>query len=191
MALKERTGFLTIDTGLYARLSGRETLQYFGELRGIPRPKLHAQIEELITMLNMSSFCDRRCEGLSTGEKQRVQIARTLLGHPPVLVLDEPTNGLDVLTNRLILDFIRQASHLGHTIVLSTHHLDEVEAICSRFGLMHKGKLLAEGTLAQLRELSGKVRLSDVFLELVERVEGNRVVDTLVLPPEPELTGKE
>src|SRR5262249_31606283 len=126
LALKQRTGFLTIDTGLYARLSGRGTLQDFGELRGIPPPKLNAQIEELVTMLNMSSFCDRRCEGLSTGEKQRVQIARTLLGHPPVLVLDEPTNGLDVLTNRLILDFIRQASHLGHTIVLSTHHLDEV-----------------------------------------------------------------
>lgn len=188
MALKERTGFLTIDTGLYARLSGRETLMYFGELRGIPLPALKAQIEDLIRMLNMSAFVDRRCEGLSTGEKQRVQIARTLLGHPPVLVLDEPTNGLDVLTNRLILDFVRQASRIGHTIVLSTHHLDEVETICNRFGMMHKGKLLAEGTLAELRMQSGKERLSDVFLELVERVEGSRAVDTIVLPPEPTLS---
>jgi sodium transport system ATP-binding protein len=77
-----------------------------------------------------------------------------------------------VLTNRLILDFIRQASKRGHTIILSTHHLDEVESICNRFGMMHKGKLLAEGTLSQLRDLTEKERLSDIFLEMVARVEG-------------------
>lgn len=172
MALKERTGFLTANTGLYARLSPRETLRYFGELRGIPKIALDAQIEELIALLGLKDFADRRCEGMSTGERQRVQIARTLIGNPQILILDEPTNGLDVLTNRLILDFIRQASKSGHTIILSTHHLDEVESICNRFGMMHKGHLLAEGTLSQLRELTGKERLSDIFLEMVARVEG-------------------
>ena len=172
MALKERTGFLTANTGLYSRLSPRETLRYFGELRGIPRIALDAQIEELISLLGLEKFADRRCEGMSTGERQRVQIARTLIGHPQILVLDEPTNGLDVLTNRLILDFVRQASKRGHTIILSTHHLDEVESICNRFGMLHKGKLLSEGTLSQLREQTGKERLSDIFLNMVERVEG-------------------
>jgi len=172
LALKERTGFLTAKVGLYSRLTPRETLQYFGELRGIPTRELSRQIEDLIKMLGLTPFADRRCDGFSTGESQRVQIARTLVGDPPVLILDEPTNGLDVLSNRLILNFVRQAAKDGRTIIISTHHLDEVETLCHRFGLIHKGKMLAEGTIAALRGLSGKERLSDIFLELVERVEG-------------------
>jgi len=185
LALKARTGFLTANTGLYARLSPRETLFYFGELRGIPRDVLRRQIEELIKLLGLEAFVDRRCEGLSTGERQRVQIARTLIGDPPVLILDEPTLGLDVLTNRLILNFIRQAGAQGRTIVLSTHHLDEVEGICNRFGLLHKGRILAEGTVAELRALAGQERLSDVFLTLVERVEGKSAVDDLAMKQPP------
>jgi ABC-type multidrug transport system ATPase subunit len=179
--LKERVGFLTANTGLYARLSARETLMYFGELRGIPRRELLKQVEELIRMLRLENFADRRCEGLSTGEKQRVQIARTLVGDPPVLILDEPTNGLDVLTNRLIISFIKQAGATGRTIIVSTHHLDEVEAVCNRFGLMHKGKLLAEGTLHQLQVLSGQRRLSDIFLALVMKAEGGLVIDGITV----------
>jgi len=181
LALKQRTGFLTANTGLYARLSPRETLVYFGQLRGLPPQELKAQVAQLLQMLGIQPYADRRCEGLSTGEKQRVQIARTLVGNPPVLVLDEPTLGLDVLTNRLILNFIREAGQAGRTIVLSTHHLDEVEHTCQRFGLLHKGKLLAEGTLGELRALSGQERLSDVFLALLERVEGRSAVDSISL----------
>ena len=183
-ALKQRTGFLTANTGLYARLSPRETLTYFGELRGIPKDELRRQTDHLINLLGLQALADRRCEGLSTGERQRVQIARTLIGDPPVLILDEPTLGLDVLSNRLILNFIRQAGADGRTIILSTHHLDEVESICNRFGLLHKGTILAEGTLPELRARAAQSvearsetqaepsRLSDIFLTLVERVEG-------------------
>jgi sodium transport system ATP-binding protein len=185
LVLKQRIGFLTANTGLYARLSPRETLTYFGQLRGIPTADLKIQVEELLKLLGIIELADRRCEGMSTGEKQRVQIARTLIGNPPVLILDEPTLGLDVLTNRLILNFIRQAGKEGRTIILSTHHLDEVETVCDRFGLMHKGRILAEGTLAQLREQSGQERLSDVFLALVERVDGKSPVETLLRPPAP------
>lgn len=170
--LKTKVGFLTADTGLYARLTPRETLVYFGELRGMTGPSAKAQAAKLLELLAIESIADRRCEGMSTGEKQRVQIARTLVGDPPVLILDEPTRGLDVLTNRLILDFIRKAAADGRTIILSTHHLDEVETICGRFGLLHKGGFLANGTLTELRAKSGKERLSDVFLGLVEAVEG-------------------
>ena len=172
IALKQRTGFLTANTGLYARLSPRETLRYFGQLRGLPMNVLQPQIEQLIVLLGLQAIADRRCEGLSTGEKQRVQIARTLIGDPPVLILDEPTNGLDVMSNRLILNFIRQAGVDGRTIILSTHHLDEVETVCNRFGLLHNGAILAEGDFNALRELSGQERLSDIFLALVERVGG-------------------
>ena len=179
LALKQRTGFLTANTGLYARLSLRETLMYFGQLRGIPAGELSAQADELLRLLGLEALANRRCEGLSTGERQRVQIARTLIGNPPVLILDEPTLGLDVLTNRLILNFIRQAGRDGRTIILSTHHLDEVETVCHRFGLLHKGKILAEGTLAELRALAGCERLSDVFLALVEKVEGKSAIETI------------
>lgn len=172
MGLKSKVGFLTADTGLYARLTPRETLVYFAELRGMSGPSAKAQAAILLELLKIENIADRRCEGMSTGEKQRVQIARTLVGDPPVLILDEPTRGLDVLTNRVILDFIRKAASDGRTIILSTHHLDEVELICGRFGLLHKGGFLADGTLAELRAKSGKERLSDVFLGLVEAVEG-------------------
>ena len=172
MALKERIGFLTANTGLYARLSAREVLTYFGELRGLSGADLRAQTEHWIGVLGIGEFANRRCEGLSTGQRQRVQIARTLVGDPPVLVLDEPTLGLDVLSNQLILNFIAEAGRQGRTIVLSTHHLDEVEEICQRFGLLHKGRMLAEGTLAELRARSGKERLSAVFRELVRAAEG-------------------
>ena len=172
MELKSRIGFLTANTGLYARLTAREVLEYFGELRGLSGPALREQTERWIALLGIGEFAGRRCDGLSTGQKQRVQIARTLVGDPPVLVLDEPTLGLDVLSNQLILNFIAECGRQGRTIVLSTHHLDEVEEVCQRFGLMHKGRMLAEGTLAELRVLSGKERLSAVFRELVRQAEG-------------------
>jgi sodium transport system ATP-binding protein len=171
LALKSKTGFLTANTGLYGRLTPRETLDYFGRLRGMEPEECARKIEELVILLGLQDYADRRCEGLSTGERQRVQIARTLIGDPPVLILDEPTLGLDVLTNRLILEFIRQAGRSGKTIILSTHHLDEVDSICNRFGLLHKGRFLAEGTLAELRVLAGMEKLSDVFLTLVGRVD--------------------
>lgn len=172
MALKSRIGFLTANTGLYARLTAREVLEYFGELRGLSKPMLVEQTARWIAMLGIGEFSGRRCEGLSTGQKQRVQIARTLVGDPPVLVLDEPTLGLDVFSNQLILNFIAESGRQGRTIVLSTHHLDEVEDVCQRFGLLHKGRMLAEGTLAELRTLSGKERLAAIFRELVKRAEG-------------------
>ena len=172
MRLKERTGFLTAQTGLYARLSPRELLEYFGALRGLAPGACREQAQRWIAALGIGEFAERRCEGLSTGQRQRVQIARALVGDPPVLVLDEPTLGLDVLSNQLILKFIAQAGRLGRAIILSTHHLDDVEEICQRFGLLHKGRMLAEGTLAELRLRAGKERLSAIFRELVERVDG-------------------
>jgi sodium transport system ATP-binding protein len=160
-------GFLTANTGLYQRLSPRELLMYFSELQGLSRPKAAARTEHLIDWLDMADFADLRGGALSTGQKQRTNIARALVGDPPILILDEPTLGLDVLSNRVILDFIVRERREGKTIILSTHYLDEAESMCDVIGLLHNGKLMAEGTLEELRAFSGEQRLSNIFLKIV------------------------
>lgn len=165
-AAKRSLGYLTANTGLYQRLTPRELLRYFGELIGLAPETINARIARLIGWLDMSAFADLRCGGLSTGQKQRANIARALIGDPPILVMDEPTLGLDVLTNRIVLDFIHSEGRRGKAIILSTHYLDEAELLCDRFGLLHEGRLMAIGTLAELQEASGRRRLSEIFLAL-------------------------
>ena len=160
-------GFLTANTGLYQRLTPRELLTYFAELNSMDRSLIPARVELLMDWLGMDDFANLRCGSLSTGQKQRTNIARALIADPPVLIMDEPTLGLDVLTNRLILDFIRHERDQGKAILLSTHHLDEAEALCDRIGLLHEGRLIAEGDLPTLRQMAGCERLTDVFLKLV------------------------
>jgi len=165
-AAKRSLGYLTASTGLYQRLSPLELLNYFGELIGLDATARKKRIDELVAWLDMSSFADLRCGGLSTGQKQRTNIARALMGDPPILIMDEPTLGLDVLTNRVVLDFIRAEGRHGKAIILSTHYLDDAESICQQFGLIHNGRIVGEGDLAALQSASGKKRLSEVFLEL-------------------------
>jgi sodium transport system ATP-binding protein len=166
-AAKRYIGFLTANTGLYQRLSPRELLPYFGELHGMDPPAARRRAEELIDWLVMRDFADLRCGALSTGQKQRTNIARALIANPPILVLDEPTLGLDVLTNRIIIQFIRRERDVGKAILLSTHYLDEAETLCDRIGLLHAGRLIAEGDMATLRAMSGCERLTDIFLKLM------------------------
>jgi sodium transport system ATP-binding protein len=163
---KRSLGYLTAGTGLYQRLSPREILRYFGQLICIPDGVLKRRVDELIDWLDMSSFADLRCGGLSTGQKQRANIARAVLGDPPILIMDEPTLGLDVLTNRVVLDFVRAEAAGGKAIILSTHYLDEAETLCSRFGLLHEGRFVGEGDLASLQERADRQRLSEIFLRL-------------------------
>jgi heme ABC exporter ATP-binding subunit CcmA len=171
--VKRSIGFLTANTGLYQRLSARELLKYFADLQGIDPAKGAQRVEELIDLLEMRDFAHLRCGSFSTGQRQRTSIARALVADPPILILDEPTLGLDVLTNRVMLGFIRQEGEKGKTILLSTHYLDEAEAICHRFGLLHKGRLVGEGTLDELRQRTGRERLSDIFLHVIEADEAS------------------
>jgi len=165
---RRRLGFLSGTTGLYPRLSPRETLAFFGRLHGFEKDELDARVEELVRAFAMEEFADRRCEGLSTGQRQRVSIARAVLHDPPVLVLDEPTTGLDVLASSAMIDFIESARAGGTCVLLSTHVLSEAERLCDRIGILHGGRLLACGPLDELREKTGKVWLEDVFKELVQ-----------------------
>jgi len=164
---KGSIGFLTANTGLYLRLSPRELLPYFGELHGLPRETIRRRVDELIEWLGIGPFADIRCGALSTGQKQRTNIARALIADPPVLIMDEPTLGLDVLSNRVILDFIGRERDHGKAVLLSTHYLDEAEVICDRIGLLHQGRIIAEGDMPALRTLAGCERLTDIFLSLV------------------------
>lgn len=164
--VKRSIGYLTASTGLYQRLTPRELLTYFGQLHGLDEATIRRRSAELIDWLDMHAFADLRCGGLSTGQKQRTSIARALVADPPILIMDEPTLGLDVITNRLILDFIRAEGARGKTIILSTHYLDEAETICGRFGLLYEGRLMAEGTLEELQRVSGRRRLSEIFLRM-------------------------
>jgi sodium transport system ATP-binding protein len=175
-AVKRALGFLTANTGLYQRLTGRELLIYFAELHRMSRPEARRRAEHLIEWLSIREFADLRCGALSTGQKQRVNIARALIADPPVLVMDEPTLGLDVLSNRLILEFIKRERDLGKTIILSTHYLDEAESMCDNIGLLHNGRLVAEGDLESLRREAGVERLSSIFLKLVHAEETNGVL---------------
>lgn len=166
-SVKRFIGYLTANTGLYVRLTPREMLEYFAVLYGIPDDLARQRIDELVAWLGMGEFLKLRCGALSTGQKQRTNIARALIADPPILVLDEPTLGLDVLSNRLILSFIRSQAEAGKAILLSTHALDEIETMCRRIGLIHNGRLVAEGDLNSLRAETGRERLSEVFLQLV------------------------
>ena len=166
--VRARVGFLSAATALYGRLSAQELVEYFGRLHGLDEPTLHRRIDELFTRLEMNDFRDRRCDRLSTGMKQKVSIARTLVHDPSVMIFDEPTVGLDVMAARAIVGFIRECRESGKTVVFSTHVMSEVEKLCDHIGIIHGGKLLAEGTLSELRSRYGIQDLEDLFVKVVE-----------------------
>ena len=165
--VRRNIGFLSNSTALYERMTAREMVDYFGKLYGLSSAEIKERSEEIYADLEMEDFLDRRCDKLSTGQKQRVSIARTILHKPPVLFFDEPTNGLDVLTARAIKQFIRRSRDEGRTVVFSTHIMSEVEALCERIAIIYNGGLIALGTLQELRELSGKEAFEEVFLSLI------------------------
>jgi len=179
LAVRRHLGFLTNTTGLYPRLSGRELLGYFARLHGLPRDAGEARVATLSRALELGGFFDRRCEALSTGERQRLSIARAVLHDPAVLVLDEPTAGLDVLASRFLRDFVRAERDRGKAVVFSTHYLAEAELLCDRIGLLHRGSLLAEGTPAALRaKANGAASLEEAFLRLVAAVDAPVAAET-------------
>jgi len=165
---QRQLGFLTGTTGLYGRLTGREALAYFGALYGLGRADIAARTAELARRLDLGELLDRRCDALSTGQRQRLSVARAVLHDPPVLILDEPTAGLDVLASRFLRDYVRAERDRGKAVVFSTHYLAEAELLCDRIGLIHRGRMLAEGTPAELRaRAGGAASLEEAFLRLV------------------------
>jgi sodium transport system ATP-binding protein len=142
-------------------------VDYFGRLHGLSGSKLNERRKRLFDLLDMNSFANTRCDKLSTGMKQKVSIARTLVHDPPVMIFDEPTLGLDVMAARTIVNFIRDCRAQGKTVIFSTHIMSEVEKLHDRIGIIHKGQVLAEGTLAELQATSGETDLEEIFVKTV------------------------
>lgn len=162
---KRLIGFHSGDTQLYQRLTAREALMYFGRLYGVPEDELRRRVEELVDRLEMQDFAGRPCGTLSSGQKQRANIARAFLHRPPLLILDEPTNALDVVSGRFIVEAIREERAAGRAVLFSTHIMGEAEYLCDRIALLHQGRIVDEGTLPEILERSGCDNLTDAFLQ--------------------------
>ncbi len=166
--VRANVGFLAASTALYGRLTAREMITYFGKLNGMTEAAVKARIQLLADQLDMHEFLDRRCEKFSTGMKQKTSIARTLVHDPAVMIFDEPTLGLDVMTARSIVQFVRECKAQGKTVIYSTHVMSEVEKLCDTIGIIHNGRLLAEGTLEELRSRYAEPDLEEIFVKIVE-----------------------
>jgi sodium transport system ATP-binding protein len=165
--VRANVGFLAASTALYGRLTARETIAYFGKLNGMTDSIIGIRIKQLADELDMHEFLDRRCEKFSTGMKQKTSIARTLVHDPAVMIFDEPTLGLDVMAARTIVRFVRDCRARGKTVIYSTHVMSEVEKLCDVVGIIHDGRLLAEGTLPELRARVGEQDMEEIFVKTV------------------------
>lgn len=165
--VRRHVGFLSANTGVYDRMTAWEMVEYYGRLNQVPPEILFPRMEELFSTLQMSDFRNVRGGQLSTGMKQKVSIARSLINDPPVLIFDEPTAGLDVLVQRAVLDSIKRLRGRGKTIVFSTHIMREVEKLCDRVAVMAKGKIVVCGTLGELREMYKQDDMEELFFSLV------------------------
>jgi len=172
VAARRRLGVLPDSRGLYKRLTARENIEYFGRLQGLDEAELKARTDALIASLDLRDIEHRRTEGFSQGQRVKTAIARGLVHRPQNVVLDEPTNGLDVMATRALRGFLRDLREQGRCIVLSSHIMQEVAALCDRIVVVAAGRVVAEGTADELRELTGESNLEDVFVKVIGSGEG-------------------
>ncbi|MBN1551400.1 ATP-binding cassette domain-containing protein [bacterium] len=169
---RQRLGVLPDKRGLYPRLTAWENIQYFGRLHGINGNDLEEKIENLVNLLDMKDFVHRKTKGFSTGQQLKVNLARALVHDPPNILLDEPTNGLDVMSTRTLRDFIRRLSEEGKCVILSTHIMQEVSALCDHIVIISQGQVMADGKPETLLAQSGKSNLEDAFIQIIGSGEG-------------------
>lgn len=167
MAAQRQLGVLPDVRGLYPRLSAREHIRYFGELHGASGRTLEDDIDDLIVRLGMEEFADRRAKGFSRGQELKVALGRALVHRPKNLILDEPTNGLDVMSSRSVRDLIKEMRDQGHCILISSHIMSEVAAICDDLVIVANGHAIANGTPDELREQTGASDIEEVFIRAV------------------------
>jgi ABC-2 type transport system ATP-binding protein/sodium transport system ATP-binding protein len=165
--VKRRIGLVSASAGLYQWLTPREILSYFADVYSIPEEVAESRMNELSRLLDLGSFLDQRSATLSTGQKQRVNLARALIHDPPLVLMDEPTLGLDVVGSQVVFHYVELLRSQRKAVVVSTHHLDEAGRLCDRFGLLFKGRLRNEGTLEELRAQTGQPGLVEMFVEML------------------------
>jgi sodium transport system ATP-binding protein len=164
---RKKIGFLTGSTGLYARLTPNELINYFGELYGVEKQDIKERKDSLFTLLDMHDFQNKRIGKLSTGMKQKVSICRTMIHEPEVIVFDEPTSGLDVITAENIILLIRDCKAKGKTVIFSSHIMSEVDLLCDDIAIVHKGKLLHNGTMVDFRANQQAESLTGEFIRII------------------------
>ncbi len=165
--VKKEIGFLSSDTGLYPRLTALETVTYFARLNGMQEETIKRRVDEIFEILDMNDFRNQKIDKLSTGMKQKVSIARTMVHDPDVLILDEPTLGLDVITSRSIIDFVKSSQERGKCVMFSTHVMHEAERLCDDIAIIHKGRILDVATLGDYRKKTNLDNLDDIFVKIV------------------------
>lgn len=169
LRVKRLIGLVSASAGLYQWLTPREMLRYFAIGFGMTAEKADQRIHELSHRMELGDYLDRRCATLSTGQTQRVNLARALVHDPSVVLLDEPTRGLDVVGAKVVIDFVQQLRESNKAIIVCTHQLEEAERFCDRFGLLYQGKLKYEGTLEELKRETGQPSLVEIFLQLMRK----------------------
>jgi sodium transport system ATP-binding protein len=172
--VRQRIGFVSTNTAVYDRMTAVEMVQYFGQLHGLSGSVLDERMESLFARLQMNEIRDVLGAKMSTGMRQKVSIARALIHDPPVIIFDEATVGLDVLVARSLLNTIAELRDQGKCIVFSTHIMREVERLCDRIAIMHRGHILSEGRLEELREQHGEYDLEELFFQLISRHDQQR-----------------
>jgi len=181
LAAKAASGYVPDTPNLYAKLTGRELLRFVGDLYGLDRKQASQRADELLRVLDLSTVADNTVDSYSHGMQQKASLAAALVHDPKVLVLDEPTVGLDPKSARLIKDILRQMADRGAAVFLSTHILEIAERMCDRIGIINKGELIAVGTMEELRSLgkAGEVSLEDIFLGLTGGAEEAEIAEIL------------
>ena len=169
-------GFMSGNTGVYDRMTAWELVEYYGRLYGMEEERLKRRLEELFTTLQMHDFRDTLGSKMSTGMRQKVSIARTIIHDPPVMIFDEPTAGLDVLVARALLKTIASLKDQGKCIIFSTHIMREVEKLCNRVAIIHKARILAEGSVKDLEERFGQPDMEELFFDLISKCESEAAV---------------
>ncbi len=167
MEIRKKIGFLSTETGLYDKLTGEETLKFFGKLSGLDEKEIKERSEILFKSLGLEKDRKRLVSEYSTGMKQKLSIARALIHNPDIIIFDEPTNGLDILATKTVVDFLLDMKEKGKTVVISTHILDVIEKVCDRVAIIHKGKIAANEHLEKLKENHNAQTLEEVFFKLV------------------------
>ena len=172
VAVRRALGVLPDARGVYKRLTARETIAYFGELHGLSSKQIAERTRALSDALDMGDILDRQTEGFSQGQRIKTAIARALVHDPRNVILDEPTNGLDVMTTRAMRGFLRQLREEGRCVIFSSHIMQEVAALCDRIVIIAKGTVVAAGTADELREQAGEDNLEEAFVKVIGSEEG-------------------
>ncbi len=165
--VKKNVSYLSGETGVYDRFTPREILRFFGQINGVEKNELETRIDNIIRQMDMSEYADINIDRFSTGMRQKVSIARSLIHDPPVIIFDEPTNGLDVIAGRVVKDFLLKLKEQGKCIILSTHLMNDIDELCDTIGIIYKGKLVITGNKEEIKKRYNSPNLENTFFKII------------------------